>query len=239
MATVNALVDNALMQARGSSDHVFSTPTLQAAISGAPQGSHRVHVCSANGWWLAGAGQSGHEPFLPNVTGVEFTSAFEPMLALMKKVMPSARRIGNHIVPAEVTRSFIKISSNRLRARLEWSPSAFLRAPAPKFQMPALAMAGRGIDAMCQIPGNSRAAAFAQIARAAKSREKYRFSRFPDRCQAHEGAASFLPAIRSPRDAGKCRSREVSESCTSRPIPRPAMASAAILELRSWCSQER
>src|SRR2546429_9618837 len=86
MATVSALVDNAVSQ-KCDLLVAFSTPTLQAAIQRAGD-VPVVFVYVANGV-IAGAGRSrtGH---LPNVTGVDFTSPCRPMLPRIRRLMASA-----------------------------------------------------------------------------------------------------------------------------------------------------
>ena len=65
-----------------------------------------VFVYVSNGV-IAGAGKS-RADHLPNVTGVEFTSPYGPMLALIRRLMPSARTLGTLFVPSEVNSVFMK-----------------------------------------------------------------------------------------------------------------------------------
>jgi ABC-type uncharacterized transport system substrate-binding protein len=195
MATVNALVDNALMQ-RADLLITFSTPTLQAALQRASK-VPIVFTYVANGV-IAGAGQSATN-HLPNVTGVDFTSAFDEMFVIMKKLMPSARRIGTIFVPAEVNSVFYKDKFEESARQAGLEPISVPASTSSEVPDAALALAGRGIDAMCQIPGNLTAAAFASIARAA-NRAKIPVFAFQT-VQAHEGAAIVL--ARDYRDAGR------------------------------------
>ena len=91
MATVSALVDNAVAQ--GSDLLIaFSTPTLQAAI----QRAGRIPVVFtyvANGV-IAGAGKS-RSDHLPNVTGVDFTTAYSPMFTLIRQADAVCKTVGN------------------------------------------------------------------------------------------------------------------------------------------------
>ena len=195
MATVNALIDDAV--SRGADLLIaFSTPTLQAAIQRAPR-VPIVFTYVADGV-TAGAGKSATD-HLPNVTGVEFTSAFDAMVAIIKKLMPSARRIGTIFVPAEVNSVFHKDKFEQAARAAGIEPVSIPASTSSEVPDAALALAGRGIDAMCQIPGNLTAAAFASISQAAK-RAKIPVFAFQT-SQAHEGAAIVL--ARDYKDSGR------------------------------------
>ena len=195
MATVNALVDNALTQ---GADLLItlSTPTLQAAI----QRARRVPIVFtyvADGV-AAGAGKS-RTDHLPNVTGVEFASAFEQMLTLMKKLKPSARRIGTLFVPAEANSVFYKDKFEAAVRAAGMEPVTVPASTSSEVPDAALALAGRGVSAFCQVPGNLTAAAFASIAQAA-NRAKIPVFAFQT-VQAHQGAAVVL--ARDYNEAGR------------------------------------
>ena len=186
MATVNTLVDNAVAQ--GADLLItFSTPTLQAALQRA---RHRpvVFTYVASGI-AAGAGRSATD-HQPNVTGVDFTSAFADMIPLMRKLVPGLRTIGTIFVPSEVNSVFYKDQLEAI-ARKEGLELVTLPASTSS-EVPdaALAMATRGVNAVCQIPGNLTAAAFASISRAC-TRAKLPVFAFQT-SQAHEGAPVVL-----------------------------------------------
>jgi len=195
MATVNALVDNALTQ---GADLLItlSTPTLQAAVQRARK-IPVVFTYVADGV-TAGAGKS-RKDHLPNVTGVEFTSPFEQMLPLMKKLKPSARRVGTLFVPAEVNSVFYKDKFEAAARAAGLDPVSVPASTSSEVPDAALALAGRGVSAFCQIPGNLTASAFASIAQAA-SRAKIPVFAFQT-SQAHQGAAVVL--ARDYTDAGR------------------------------------
>lgn len=195
MATVNALVDNALTQ--GANLLItLSTPTLQAAIQRARK-IPVVFTYVADGV-AAGAGKNAKE-HLPNLTGVEFSSAFEQMLALMKQLKPSARRIGTLFVPAEVNSVFYKDKFEEAARAAGMEPVSVPASTSSEVPDAALALAGRHVAAFCQIPGNLTASAFASIAQAA-SHAKIPVFAFQT-VQAHQGAAVVL--ARDYNDAGR------------------------------------
>jgi ABC-type uncharacterized transport system substrate-binding protein len=186
MATVNTLVDNAVAQ--GADMLItFSTPTLQAALQRA-RNRPVVFTYLANGV-AAGAGKSNTD-HQPNVTGVEFTTAFSEMFPLMRKLMPALRTIGTIFVPSEVNSVFYK---DQIAAYARKEGLELVALPAStSSEVPdaALALATRGVNAICQIPGNLTAAAFASISRAA-GRARIPVFAFQT-SQAHEGAAVVL-----------------------------------------------
>src|SRR5262249_1492963 len=103
MATVSAMVDNAVSQ--GSDVLItLSTPTLQSALQRAKQ-LPIVFTYVANGI-IAGAGRSATD-HLPNVTGVDFTTAYEEVLPILRQLIPSAKRLGTIFVPSEVNSVFM------------------------------------------------------------------------------------------------------------------------------------
>jgi ABC-type uncharacterized transport system substrate-binding protein len=195
MATVSALVDNAVSQ-RCDLLVAFSTPTLQAAIRRAGD-VPVVFVYVADGV-IAGAGRS-RADHLPNVTGVDFTSPYGPMLALIRRLMPSARILGTLFVPSEVNSVFMKdeLVNSAKSAGFE----VFAVAASTSTEVPdaATALAARRVDAICQVPGNLTAAAFASI-RTAATRARLPVFAFQT-VQAREGAAVVL--ARDYFDSGK------------------------------------
>ncbi len=151
MATVSALVDNAIAQ---KSDLLvaFSTPTLQTALQRA-RNIPIVFTYVADGV-AAGAGKS-RTDHLPNVTGVDFTSAYGPMLKLMRQLMPSARKLGTVFVPSEVNSVFMKDELLKLAGPAGYEIIALPASTSSEVPDAATAMAASGIDAVCQVPGKS------------------------------------------------------------------------------------
>jgi len=97
MPTVSLMIDNALSQ---GADMIItlSTPTLQAAIQRAKNIPVIFTYCASG--VNAGAGKT-NEDHLPNVTGIYALAAYNEMMALFKKLMPSAKRVGTLFNPAE------------------------------------------------------------------------------------------------------------------------------------------
>jgi len=194
MATVNGLVDAAL--ADGADLLItFSTPTLQVAV----QRTQRIPIVFtyvASGV-LAGAGRT-RDDHRPNVTGVDLLGAYDEIIAVMKDCLPRVKRVGTLFVPAEVNMVYNKdkLAEELRRAGMELVPMA--ASSSTEVADAALALAGKGLDAFCQIGGNLTASAFAGIAQAARN------ARIPvfafQKVQAREGAMVVL--ARDYGDAG-------------------------------------
>ena len=102
MATVSTLIDAALGE-RADLLVTFSTPTLQAAL----QRARHVPIVFTyvSSPQAAGAGKTDTD-HLPNVTGVYMAPAYDDMIALIRRVMPSVKSLGTLFVPAEVNSVF-------------------------------------------------------------------------------------------------------------------------------------
>jgi ABC-type uncharacterized transport system substrate-binding protein len=194
MATVSALVDAAL------SEHAdllvtFSTPTLQAALQRA-RGVPIVftYVSSAV---AAGAGTSDTQ-HLPNVTGVYMLPSYDDMLATIRHVVPSARRVGTLFVPAEVNsvlnRDLLEAACRKAGLALEAVPANTSVEVADA----GLALAARRPDVICQIPGNLTAAAFPTLQQAALRARLPIFA-----FQSSQAGGAVLTMARDYRDAGR------------------------------------
>jgi ABC-type uncharacterized transport system substrate-binding protein len=195
MATINTLVDAALAE---KSDLLltFSTPVLQAALQRA-RGIPIVFNYLASPQ-AAGAGKSDTD-HLPNVTGVYLHGAYDEMLAIIRQVQPKAHRLGTLFVPAEVNSVF---HQQLLDAAARKAGFELVTVPAntsPEVADAALALVSRGIDAICQIPGNLTAAAFPTVAQVAR-RARVPVFAFQS-AQAKAGAALVL--ARDYRDGGR------------------------------------
>jgi ABC-type uncharacterized transport system substrate-binding protein len=195
MAAVNSLVDAALAE-RSDLLITFSTPTLQVALQRA-RGIPIVFNYLASPV-AAGAGRSDAD-HLPNVTGVYLNGAYDEMLAMIRRCRPHARRLGTLFVPSEVNSVF---HQDKLDAAARKAGFELVSVPAntsPEVADAALALVSRGIDAICQIPGNLTASAFANIAQVAR-RARVPIFAFQS-SQAHAGAALVL--ARDYRDGGR------------------------------------
>jgi ABC-type uncharacterized transport system substrate-binding protein len=186
MATVNTLVDNALAQ---GADLLItlSTPTLQAAMQRA-QNRPVVFTYVASAV-AAGAGKNAKD-HLPNVTGVEFTSAFDEMIPVIRRLIPATTKLGTIFVPSEVNSVFYKDELLKAAKQAGLEVVALPASTSSEVPDAALAMTTRGVQAICQIPGNLTAAAFASIAHAAAQAKVPVFAF--QTSQAHDGAAVVL-----------------------------------------------
>jgi ABC-type uncharacterized transport system substrate-binding protein len=183
MATLNGLVDAAI----GSGADLLitlSTPTLQAAIQRS-HGKVPIVFTYVSNAVIAGAGKS-DEDHLPYLTGVTLVAPFEEMLKLIKQILPSAKRLGTLFVPSEVNMVFVKEEMVKAAAKEGMEVAAMGVSTSSEVPDAALALMGRNIDALCQIPGNMTAAAFGGIAKAA-TRKKIPVFAFQN-AQAKEGA---------------------------------------------------
>lgn len=163
MATVSTLVDAALGE-RADLLVTFSTPTLQAAL----QRARHVPIVFTyvSSPQAAGAGKTDTD-HLPNVTGVYMLPAYDDMIALIRRVMPSVKSLGTLFVPAEVNSVY---NRNLLEAACRKAGLTLVDVPANTSSDVAdasLALAARRPDAICQIPGNLTAAAFPTVQQAA------------------------------------------------------------------------
>jgi ABC-type uncharacterized transport system substrate-binding protein len=164
MATVSGLIDAAVVD--GADMLVtFSTPTLQAAIQRAKT-TPVVFTYVANAV-AAGAGASDTD-HLPNVTGVYMMPAVEPMLALIREMMPAARVLGTVYVPAEVNMVHQRDALIKAAAAQGFEIRSVAANSSAEVSDAALALSTSRIDAICQIAGNLSVTAFPSIAQAAR-----------------------------------------------------------------------
>jgi ABC-type uncharacterized transport system substrate-binding protein len=163
MATVSALIDAAVVE-RADLIVTFSTPTLQAALGRA--GRVPVVFTYLASPAAAGAG-SDDRNHLPTVTGVYLEPAYEPMIAIMRRLRPGLRSIGTIYVPSEANSVHMHRQLERAckeaGLRLESMPAD----TSGEIGDAGLALAARQPDAICQIPGNLTAMAFPRILSAA------------------------------------------------------------------------
>ena len=186
MPTVSLMIDNALSQ---GADMIItlSTPTLQAAIRRAKNIPIVFTYCASG--VNAGAGKT-NEDHLPNVTGVYALAAYNEMMTLFKKLMPSAKRVGTLFNPAE-SNSVLheKILTNEAK---KFGVELISLPANTSTEVPdaALALAANDIDAIIQIPGNLTAVSFSSIAKAANQARLPVFAFQTN--QAYDGASVVL-----------------------------------------------
>jgi ABC-type uncharacterized transport system substrate-binding protein len=195
MATVNSLIDAALAE-RSDLLITFSTPTLQAALQRA-RGVPIVFNYLASPE-AAGAGKSDTD-HLPNVTGVYLHGAYDDMLAMIRQIRPGARRLGTLFVPSEVNSVYHKAQLEATTGKHGFELVSVPANTSPEVADAALALVSRGIDAICQIPGNLTASAFPNVAQVAR-RARVPVFAFQS-AQAKAGATLVL--ARDYRDGGR------------------------------------
>jgi ABC-type uncharacterized transport system substrate-binding protein len=195
MATINTLVDAALAE---KSDLLltFSTPVLQAALQRA-RGVPIVFNYLASPE-AAGAGKSDTD-HLPNVTGVYLHGAYDDMLGMIRQVRPGAHRLGTLFVPAEVNSVFHRAQLESATRKNGFELVSVPANTSSEVADAALALISRGVDAVCQIPGNLTASAFPNLAQVARRAHVPVFA-FQS-AQAKDGAALVL--ARDYRDGGR------------------------------------
>jgi ABC-type uncharacterized transport system substrate-binding protein len=164
MATLNGLVDAALTD-QADMIVTLSTPTLQAALRRA-QSQPIVFTFLADPI-AAGAAKS-DDDHLPYVTGSYGSGDVDGMVALIRKLMPQASRIGAMYCPAEVNSVInhgLLVKAARA-ANLE-VVSMGVNTPSEVADT-ALALCGEQIDAFCLPTANMTAASFPSIVQATK-----------------------------------------------------------------------
>ena len=163
MPTLNTLVDAAL----GSGADLLltlSTPTLQAALRRA--GDVPVVFTFVADAIAAGAGRS-NEDHLPNVTGVPTVAAHDDMIALVRQLLPQARRIGTLFAPAEVNSVVNKDLMVKVAARHGFEVVALPVNTSTDIPDTTLSPLAERVDLICQGGSNLTASAFASITRPA------------------------------------------------------------------------
>ena len=196
MGVLNGLVDASL--AHGADLLIpLSTPALQAAIQ-RTQGKVPIVFTYVASPIKAGAART-NEDHLPSVTGVSMVGAFEEMLALLKRVVPSVKRVGTLFVPAEVNMVFNRDQLIKAAEKAGIEVVAVGVATSTEVPDAAQALVSKGIDVVCQLPGSLTAAAFGGIAQAA-NRAKVPVFAF-QQAQLKEGASVVL--ARDYYDAGR------------------------------------
>ncbi|MGH7416991.1 MAG: ABC transporter substrate-binding protein, partial [Candidatus Rokuibacteriota bacterium] len=173
----------------------MSTPTLQAA-------AQKVKNIPVVFTYVASAAASGvartREDHTPNITGVDMLAAYPEMLAAIRQMMPSARRLGTLFVPSEVNMVVNKDGLSRQAAQAGFELVTVPVSTATEVPDAALALMSRKIDALCQITGNLTAASWGGIAPIAR---KARVPAFTFQRSQADGAVVVM--ARDFHDAGK------------------------------------
>ena len=144
---------------------VTSTPTLQAALKRV-KGVPIVFNVVANPV-LAGAGTS-FADHAPNVTGISTESDFAGMARVVRECLPRARRVGTLFNPGEANSVFNRDGTAKALAAVGIELVSVATSTPAEIPDAALALSGRGLDAICQVNGNLHDSGFSGIAQAAR-----------------------------------------------------------------------
>lgn len=164
MPTLSGIVD-AAMGDGADLIMTLSTPTLQAAIQRVKT-IPIVFAFSSNPIG-AGAGRS-YDDHLPHVTGVPTTAAYEETLALIKELLPNARRLGTLVVPSEVNSVFNTKRMVEAAVKQGFEVATVAVNSSSELSDATLALLAQDIDAICQVGSNLTIAGFASIVRSAQ-----------------------------------------------------------------------
>lgn len=163
IATLAAIVDAAVSE---ESDLIVTstTPALQAALRRGRD--HSIVFTLVASPILAGAGTSDTD-HLPNVTGSYVAAPHAQLVAILRELMPKARRIGTLFVPSEVNSEYFRADLEKEAAAAGLELVAIGVNSTGEVADATMALCQRGIDAICQISDNLSGASFSSIAMAA------------------------------------------------------------------------
>ncbi|MCX7002233.1 MAG: ABC transporter substrate-binding protein [bacterium] len=181
---------------------VTSTPTLQATLKKAGQVPVLFTVVANP--FLAGVGTdvSNH---LPTVTGISTMSDFADMAAVVRECLPHATRVGTLFSSNEDNCVYNKDMLAAALQKVGISLDAVAVSTSAEVADAALALSGRGIDAICQVVGNMLDTSFAAITLTAR-RERLPLFAFAT-SQARDGGAAVTVA-RDYAEAGRQLARQ-------------------------------
>lgn len=163
MAVLNGIVD-AVLTDRPDLIITTSTPTLQTAV-GKIKKIPIIFTIVADAV-LAGAGRSATD-HLPNVTGVTTMSDFDGMIATVRECLPGVKRIGTLYTPSEVNSVLYRDALGKAASAKGLQLESVAVSSATEVADAALALAGKGVQALTQISDNATGSAMGTIATAA------------------------------------------------------------------------
>lgn len=161
MANLVAMVDAAKSD-RADLILLTSTPTLQAAAQRVKD-IPIIFSVVANPM-LAGIGPSFAE-HAPNITGICTMSDYETMGGVIRECLPRARRLGTLFASGEDSCIYNKDTMAGVLRKANIDLVAMPVTASSDISEAALALAGKDIDAFCQVIGNIIDASFAGITR--------------------------------------------------------------------------
>lgn len=142
-----------------------STPCLQAALM-ATRRIPIVFIAVANPF-LVNAGRTA-EDHLPNVTGVTSTGPISQVLSFIKKVLPSARRVGTLWTPSELNSEYYLQLAREAATELGFEIVAVPVSSPQDVLISTQILVAKKIDCLFPISDNTINAAFSSVARVAE-----------------------------------------------------------------------
>jgi ABC-type uncharacterized transport system substrate-binding protein len=139
-----------------------STPTLQAAVNRVKNAP--VIFTAVADPVTAGAAKS-YQDHVPNITGVATGADYGRVLDVAKACVPGLSRVGTLFVPAEANCLYSKNRLDEEAKKRGLEVIALPVADSADVATAAQALTHRSVDAVCQLPSNLTASAFASIAR--------------------------------------------------------------------------
>ncbi len=164
MAMLNSLIDAALT-AQADMIYTITTPALQAAMNKV-RDRPVLFVLALDPLLIGDTGT--HTAHRPNVAGVFDRSPFEGMVQVIRQCLPRARTIGTLFAPAEANSVNFRDELSRAAQQAGLELIAVPSTSPADVPDAALALTGRGIDAVCQINDNLNNSAFPSLVAAAQ-----------------------------------------------------------------------
>jgi ABC-type uncharacterized transport system substrate-binding protein len=163
MAVLNGIMD-AVLTDRPDLIITTATPALQTAVNKITK-IPVIFTTVADGV-LAGAGRSASD-HLPNITGVTTMSDFEGMIATVRECMPGVKRIGTLYAPSEVNSVLYRDALVKAASAKGMLVESVAVSSATEVPDAALALAGKGVQAVTQISDDVNGSAMGTISTAA------------------------------------------------------------------------
>ena len=159
MAVLNGIMD-AVLTDQPDLIITTATPALQTAVNKIKK-IPVIFTTVADGV-LAGAGRSADD-HLSNITGVTTMSDFEGMIATVRECLPGVRRIGTLYAPSEVNSVLYRDALVKVASAKGLQVESVAVSSATEAADAALALAGKGVQAIAQISDDTTGSAMGTI----------------------------------------------------------------------------
>jgi len=142
----------------------FSTPSLQAAL----HATHTIPIVfsSVANPYIAGAGKSA-DNHLSQVTGVSSRGPIKQSLAFIRKILPSARRVGTLWTPSEINSQYYLNLARRGAQELGFTIVVVPVSKSSEVLLSAQELVNKNIDVIYQISDNTINASFRALSKVA------------------------------------------------------------------------